>query len=284
MDAQQLRRAFTGFFVERGHTLVPSAGLIPHHPAAPLFTNAGMNQFLPYPPRRGAAARTPGPRRCRSASASRASTTTSSSGAPPATSASSRCSATSASATTSRTRPSRWPGSWSPRCWASTATGCGSPSTSTTTRPRPSGATRSACRPERIQRMGDDNFWEMGEGSRPVRPVLGDLLRQGRGVRRGGRARPAAATSATSRSGTSCSCSTTARPTASLLELPTQEHRHRCRPRAHPAVAPGRVDRLRHRRAPAGARRRRRACSAGRYGDDPKVDVACASSPTTPAP
>src|SRR5205807_2135562 len=47
MNANELRRAFTGFFAERGHTVVPSAGLIPHHPAAPLFTNAGMNQFLP---------------------------------------------------------------------------------------------------------------------------------------------------------------------------------------------------------------------------------------------
>ena len=48
MDANALRRAFIGFFVERGHTAVPSAGLIPHHPRAPLFTNAGMNQFIPY--------------------------------------------------------------------------------------------------------------------------------------------------------------------------------------------------------------------------------------------
>ncbi len=47
MDAQQLRKAFVEFFVERGHTPVPSAGLIPHHPAAPLLTNAGMNQFIP---------------------------------------------------------------------------------------------------------------------------------------------------------------------------------------------------------------------------------------------
>ncbi len=47
MNADQLRRAFTGFFVDRGHTLVPSMGLIPHHPAAPMFANAGMNQFLP---------------------------------------------------------------------------------------------------------------------------------------------------------------------------------------------------------------------------------------------
>ncbi|MEY2474706.1 MAG: alanyl-tRNA synthetase [Actinomycetota bacterium] len=47
MDARELRAAFTGFFVDRGHTRVPSSGLIPHHPRAPLFTNAGMNQFLP---------------------------------------------------------------------------------------------------------------------------------------------------------------------------------------------------------------------------------------------
>jgi alanyl-tRNA synthetase len=47
MDAQELRRAFTGFFIDRGHTPVASMGLIPHHPAAPMFANAGMNQFLP---------------------------------------------------------------------------------------------------------------------------------------------------------------------------------------------------------------------------------------------
>ena len=48
MDANGLRRAFTRFFVDQGHTPVPSAGLIPHHARAPLFTNAGMNQFIPY--------------------------------------------------------------------------------------------------------------------------------------------------------------------------------------------------------------------------------------------
>jgi alanyl-tRNA synthetase len=48
MDATALRRAFTGFFEEHQHTLVPSSGLIPHHPRAPLFANAGMNQFIPY--------------------------------------------------------------------------------------------------------------------------------------------------------------------------------------------------------------------------------------------
>ena len=48
MDANQLRRAFTDFFTERGHEAVASSGLIPHHPTAPLFTNAGMNQFVSY--------------------------------------------------------------------------------------------------------------------------------------------------------------------------------------------------------------------------------------------
>ena len=48
MDANALRRTFTSFFTERGHAAVGSSGLIPHHPTAPLFTNAGMNQFVPY--------------------------------------------------------------------------------------------------------------------------------------------------------------------------------------------------------------------------------------------
>src|SRR3954453_3001241 len=48
MNGNQLRRAFEEFFVDRGHTVVPSSGLIPHHPTAPLFTNAGMIQFVPY--------------------------------------------------------------------------------------------------------------------------------------------------------------------------------------------------------------------------------------------
>ncbi len=48
MDANGLRRAFTQYFVDHEHTAVASAGLIPLHPRAPLFTNAGMNQFIPY--------------------------------------------------------------------------------------------------------------------------------------------------------------------------------------------------------------------------------------------
>src|SRR5688500_4749187 len=60
MQEQELRRALTRFFVDRGHTPHPPSGLIPHHPAAPLLANADMNQFLrtllgeepvPTPPR-----------------------------------------------------------------------------------------------------------------------------------------------------------------------------------------------------------------------------------------
>src|ERR671933_971402 len=47
MTAGELRRTFTTYFVERGHRPVASMGLIPHHRAAPMFANAGMNQFLP---------------------------------------------------------------------------------------------------------------------------------------------------------------------------------------------------------------------------------------------
>ncbi len=47
MNASELRRRFTDFFVGRGHTLVPSASLIPHDETL-LFTNAGMVPFKPY--------------------------------------------------------------------------------------------------------------------------------------------------------------------------------------------------------------------------------------------
>jgi alanyl-tRNA synthetase len=47
-DADAVRRAFTDYFAQRGHKLVASSPLIPTHPTAPMFTNAGMNQFVPY--------------------------------------------------------------------------------------------------------------------------------------------------------------------------------------------------------------------------------------------
>ena len=47
MQANELRRAYTDFFSQRGHTVVPSASLIPHDPTV-LFTVAGMVPFKPY--------------------------------------------------------------------------------------------------------------------------------------------------------------------------------------------------------------------------------------------
>lgn len=47
LSANELRRAFLGFFEERGHTVVPSASLIPHDRDL-MFTVAGMVPFKPY--------------------------------------------------------------------------------------------------------------------------------------------------------------------------------------------------------------------------------------------
>jgi alanyl-tRNA synthetase len=46
--ADELRRIWRQFFTEHEHVTVPSASLIPTHPTAPLFTNSGMMQFVPY--------------------------------------------------------------------------------------------------------------------------------------------------------------------------------------------------------------------------------------------
>ena len=47
MTSAEIRQSFLDFFREQGHTIVPSASLLPQSPGL-LFTNAGMNQFVPY--------------------------------------------------------------------------------------------------------------------------------------------------------------------------------------------------------------------------------------------
>ncbi len=47
MNSSQLRQSFLDFFADKQHTVVPSASLMPQSPGL-LFTNAGMNQFVPY--------------------------------------------------------------------------------------------------------------------------------------------------------------------------------------------------------------------------------------------
>ena len=46
MTSAQIRQSFLDFFREKQHTVVPSAPLLPDSPNL-LFTNAGMNQFVP---------------------------------------------------------------------------------------------------------------------------------------------------------------------------------------------------------------------------------------------
>jgi alanyl-tRNA synthetase len=49
MTAQELREKYLKFFESKGHTIIPSASLIPHETdASTLFTTAGMHPLVPY--------------------------------------------------------------------------------------------------------------------------------------------------------------------------------------------------------------------------------------------
>ncbi len=45
LTGNEIRQTFLDFFVEQGHTIVPSASLVPGGDATLLFTNSGMVQF-----------------------------------------------------------------------------------------------------------------------------------------------------------------------------------------------------------------------------------------------
>ena len=48
MTAKELRQKYLDFFESRGHTIIPSASLIPENDPSVLFTTAGMHPLIPY--------------------------------------------------------------------------------------------------------------------------------------------------------------------------------------------------------------------------------------------
>ena len=48
LTTTELRALFLRFFGERGHTIIPSASLIPENDPTVLFTTAGMHPLMPY--------------------------------------------------------------------------------------------------------------------------------------------------------------------------------------------------------------------------------------------
>lgn len=48
METSAVRRAFLEFFREKGHTILPSASLLPENDPTVLFTTAGMHPLVPY--------------------------------------------------------------------------------------------------------------------------------------------------------------------------------------------------------------------------------------------
>ncbi|MEK7161178.1 MAG: alanine--tRNA ligase-related protein, partial [Patescibacteria group bacterium] len=48
ITAQQLRTKYLEFFQSKGHTIIPSASLVPENDSSVLFTTAGMHPLVPY--------------------------------------------------------------------------------------------------------------------------------------------------------------------------------------------------------------------------------------------
>src|SRR3989338_2988579 len=48
MTLDEVRKKYLDFFSRRGHTIVPSASLVPENYPTTLFTGSGMQPLLPY--------------------------------------------------------------------------------------------------------------------------------------------------------------------------------------------------------------------------------------------
>ncbi|MDD5050206.1 MAG: alanine--tRNA ligase [Candidatus Pacebacteria bacterium] len=48
MQSEEIRSRFLEFFKKRGHTIIPSASLVPENDSSVLFTTAGMHPLVPY--------------------------------------------------------------------------------------------------------------------------------------------------------------------------------------------------------------------------------------------
>ncbi len=48
MHSEEIRKRFLTFFQKRGHTIIPSAPLVPHNDPSVLFNTAGMQPLVPY--------------------------------------------------------------------------------------------------------------------------------------------------------------------------------------------------------------------------------------------
>lgn len=48
MTVHDLRQKFLDFFKEKGHSIIPSASLLPENDPSVLFTTAGMQPLVPY--------------------------------------------------------------------------------------------------------------------------------------------------------------------------------------------------------------------------------------------
>src|SRR2546430_8022300 len=48
MDLNEVRAKYLRFFKERGHTVSPSASLVPENDPTTLFTGSGMQPLVPY--------------------------------------------------------------------------------------------------------------------------------------------------------------------------------------------------------------------------------------------